>query len=31
VDAEQRKRAEKLTAEINAAHDTIKRHLLNGG
>ena len=31
VDAEQRTRAERLTAEINAAHDTIKRHLLNGG
>ncbi len=28
VDAEQRTRAERLTAEINAAHDTIERHLL---
>ena len=28
VDPEQRKRAEKLTAEINAAHDLIERHLL---
>ncbi len=28
ADLEQRKRAEKLTAEINAAHDTIERYLL---
>ncbi len=28
VDAEQRTRAERLTAEINAAHDIIERHLL---
>jgi DnaJ-domain-containing protein 1 len=28
VDSQQRKRAERLTAEINAAHDTIERHLL---
>jgi DnaJ-domain-containing protein 1 len=28
VDSEQRKRAERLTAEINAAHDTIERYLL---
>jgi hypothetical protein len=28
VDPEQRRRAEKLTAEINAAHDLIERHLL---
>lgn len=27
VDPEQRRRAEKLTAEINAAHDLIERHL----
>jgi DnaJ-domain-containing protein 1 len=28
VDPGQRKRAERLTAEINAAHDTIEHHLL---
>jgi curved DNA-binding protein CbpA len=28
ADPEQRKRAERLTAEINAAHDTIERYLL---
>jgi hypothetical protein len=28
VDPEQRKRAEKLTAEINAAHDLLEHHLL---
>ena len=28
VDPEQRKRAERLTAEINAAHDTVERYLL---
>lgn len=28
VDLQQRARAEKLTAEINAAHDTIERYLL---
>ncbi len=28
VESEQRVRAERLTAEINAAHDTIERHLL---
>ena len=28
VDPEQRRRAEKLTAEINASHDLIARHLL---
>ncbi len=28
VDPQQRKRAERLTAEINAAHDTIERYLL---
>ncbi|MBV9455488.1 MAG: hypothetical protein JOZ19_15450 [Rubrobacter sp.] len=28
VDPEQRRRAEKLTAEINAAHDLIERYLL---
>ena len=27
-DPEQRKRAERLTAEINAAHDVVERHLL---
>jgi curved DNA-binding protein CbpA len=27
-DPEQRARAERITAEINAAHDTIERHLL---
>ena len=30
VDPEQRKRAERLTAEINAAHDIIEHHLLRG-
>jgi hypothetical protein len=29
VDPEQRRRAEKLTAEINADHDLIERHLLH--
>ena len=29
VDTEQRVRAEKLTAEINAAHDVVERHLLH--
>lgn len=29
-DPEKRARAERLTAEINAAHDTIARHLLRG-
>jgi curved DNA-binding protein CbpA len=29
VDPEQRRRAEKLTAEINAAHDLIERHLIH--
>ncbi len=28
VDPEQRERAEKLTAEINAAHDTIERYVI---
>jgi hypothetical protein len=28
ADPEQRKRAERLTAEINAAHDAIERHLI---
>ena len=31
VDSEQRARAEKLTAEINAAHDVIERHLITRG
>ena len=30
VDSEQRARAEKLTAEINAAHDAIERYLTRG-
>jgi hypothetical protein len=30
ADPEQRKRAERLTAEINAAHDAIERHLTRG-
>jgi hypothetical protein len=30
ADSEQRKRAERLTAEINAAHDAIERHLTRG-
>ncbi len=30
ADPEQRKRAERLTAEINAAHDAIERYLLRG-
>ncbi len=30
VEPEQRARAERLTAEINAAHDVIERHLLRG-
>ena len=29
VEPEQRARAEKLTAEINAAHDVVERHLLH--
>lgn len=30
VDPEQRARAEKLTAEINAAHDVVERHFTRG-
>ena len=30
VDPEQRKRAERLTAEINAAHDIVERYVLRG-
>ncbi len=30
ADPEQRKRAERLTAEINAAHDAVERHLTRG-
>jgi DnaJ-domain-containing protein 1 len=30
VDPKQRKRAERLTAEINAAHDVVERYLLRG-
>lgn len=30
ADPEQRKRAERLTAEINAAHDVLERYLLRG-
>jgi hypothetical protein len=30
-DPEQRRRAEKITAEINAAHDTIERYLMRRG
>jgi DnaJ-domain-containing protein 1 len=30
ADPEQRKRAERLTAEINVAHDAIERHLTRG-
>ena len=30
ADPQQRKRAERLTAEINAAHDAVERHLTRG-